>query len=95
MLFALIAVMVANNPNAIPGLGVKLNIPKPKVVTTRADNGKSGLFNARTTVYATILNQGGAGNVFVTFKVTQGKKTFDHSKSVYLAADESVDLNDV
>lgn len=86
------AIMILNNPNAVPGVKLEINTPKPIVVTSHADGKKSTLFNARTTVYATILNQGGKGNVIVTFYVTQGSKTFDKSKTVFLSAGQSKDL---
>lgn len=87
-------IMVMNNPNAIPGVKLEINTPKPTVVTSSADGKKSGVFNARTTVYATIMNQGGDGNVLVTFYVYQGSKTFDKSKSIYLSAGQSQDLEE-
>ncbi len=85
-------VMIGNNPNGVPGVKIEINTPKPIVVTSRADGSKSGLFNARTTVYATVLNQGGVGNVLVTFFCMQGGRTFDQSKSIYLSEGQSQDL---
>lgn len=84
--------MMTNNPNAIPGVKLEINIPKPIVVTSHADGKSSGLFNARTTVYATVMNQGGDGNVLVTFYVYQGSNTFDRSKTLFLSAGQSQDL---
>lgn len=92
LVLTLLLVMILNNPNAVPGVRVELNTPKPTVVTSRADGDKSGLFNARTTVYATVQNQGGAGNVYVTFYITQGKKKWDKGKSVFLSANESTNI---
>jgi hypothetical protein len=86
------AMMIINNPDSIPGVKIEINTPKPIVVTSRTDGKKSGLFNARMTVYATIMNQGGNGNVLVTFKVSQGGKDFERSQSLYLGASESQDL---
>ncbi|MBL7902991.1 MAG: DUF4339 domain-containing protein [Bacteroidia bacterium] len=86
-------IMVINNPNAIPGVKVEINTPKPIVITSRADGSKSGLFKARTTVWATVQNQGGAGNVLVTFHVYQDGYDYDRSKQIYLQANESQDLN--
>ena len=86
-------VMVNNNPNAIPGIKLQVNTPKPVVITSRADNSKSGLFKARTTVYATIQNQGGDGNVLVTFHVFQDGNDYDRTKSIYMRANESNDLD--
>lgn len=82
-----------NNPNAIPGVKVDVNPPRPVVVTTRADNGKTGLFKLRTTVYATIQNQGGEGDVFVKFLVHQGGNEYERSKSIYMQPNESVNLD--
>jgi hypothetical protein len=84
--------MIMNNPNAIPGFKLEINTPKPTVVTSKADGKNSGLFNARTTVYASVLNQGGEGNILVTFYVYQGSKTYDKTKSIYLSAGQSQDL---
>ncbi len=49
------AIMVINNPNAIPGVKFEVNTPKPVVITSRANESKSGLFNARMTVYASVI----------------------------------------
>lgn len=84
--------MVVNNPNAVPGVKLEINTPKPTVVTSRADGSKSGLLKARTTVWATVQNQGGAGNVVVTFHVYQDGNDYDRSKQIYLQANESQDL---
>jgi hypothetical protein len=88
------AVMVMNNPNSVPGVKLEINTPKPVVVTSRADGKGSGLFNARTTVYATVLNEGGDGNVLVNFYVYQGEKKYSRSKSIYLSASQSQDLEE-
>jgi len=84
--------MVVNNPNAIPGVKLEINTPKPIVVTSRADGSKSGLLKARTTVWATVQNQGGAGNVLVAFHVYQDGNDYEKSKQIYLGANESQDL---
>lgn len=89
---AIAAVVLVNNPNAVPGVKLEINTPQPTVVTSRADGSKSGIFNARTTVHATVINQGGDGNVLVTFYVYQGNKTYDRSKNVYLRSGASEDL---
>ena len=85
-------IMVVNNPNAIPCVQIEINTPKPIVVSSRADGSKSGLFKARTTVWATVQNQGGDGNVLVTFHVYQNGNDYDRSKQIYLQANESQDL---
>lgn len=84
--------VISNNPNALPGIKVEVNTPKPAVITSSADGSDSGLFNARTTVKATVQNQGGDGNVLVTFYVYQGSHTYDKSKSIYLPAGQSEEL---
>lgn len=85
-------VMFLNNPNSIPGVKVEINTPNPIVVTNRADGSKSGLLKARTTVYATVLNQGGEGNVLVTFHVYQDGNTFERTKPIHMNPNESQDL---
>lgn len=85
--------IVVNNPRSIPGVKFEINTPSPIVVTSRADNHKSGLFNAKTTVYATVMNEGGDGNVLITFHIYQGKKAYDRTKLIYLRAGQSEDVN--
>jgi hypothetical protein len=84
--------IITNNPNAVPGIKVEINTPKPVVISSSADGHKSGIFNARTSVKATVQNQGGDGNVLVTFYVTQGGNRFDKSKSLYLSANQTEEL---
>jgi hypothetical protein len=86
------ALMVVNNPNAIPGVRLEINTPKPIVVTSRADGSKSGIFKARATVWATVQNQGGDGDVIVTFHVYQDGNDYDRIKKIYLRANESQDM---
>jgi hypothetical protein len=85
-------VMFLNNPNSIPGVKVEINTPNPIVVTSRADGSKSGLLKERTTVYATVLNQGGEGNILVTFHVYQDGSAFERTKPIHLNSNESQDL---
>jgi len=94
LIIGVAALVVVNNPNAIPGMKLEINTPKPTVVTSRADGSKSGLINARTTVYATVMNQGGDGNVLVTFYVYQGNKTYDRTQNIYMRAGASEDLEE-
>ncbi len=84
--------MVVNNPNSIPGVKLEINTPRPIIVTSRADGSKSGLLKARTTVWATVQNQGGDGNVLVTFHVYQNGNDFERSKQLYMSANESQDI---
>ena len=85
----IITLVVINNPNALPGMKLQINTPKPMVVEYHSDQSKTRLFDRKVTIYATVFNQGGAGNVIVTFKVSQGNKSFDKSKSINLAGGES------
>lgn len=87
-----VATMIMNNPNSIPGVKFEINIPKPIVVTSRADSRNSSLLNLRTTVYATVINQGGDGMVLVTSYVYQDDNVYDRSKSIYMRANESQDI---
>lgn len=85
-------IVFLNNPNSIPGVKLEINTPSPIVVTSRADGSKSSLLKQRTTVYATVLNQGGDGNVLVTFHVYQDGNSYDRTQPIYLQANESRDL---
>lgn len=80
--------IVINNINTVSGI----TSPYPTIVTSRANGIDSGLFNARTTVYATVTNNGGSGEVIVTFYVYQGNNVYDRNKTIYLGAGESQDL---
>lgn len=93
ILSLIVVVIVKNNPNSIPGIKIEVNTPKPIVVTSRADNSKSGLLKLRTTVYATVQNQGGDGNVLVLFHVYQDGNDYERSKSIFLIANGSQDLD--
>jgi hypothetical protein len=91
---AIIAViMIKNNPNAIPGVKVQINTPKPTVITSRGDDKNSELLNFKETLYATVQNQGGDGTVIVTFNLMQDGNTYTRTQTVYLRANESRDLN--
>jgi RNA polymerase subunit RPABC4/transcription elongation factor Spt4 len=89
VILTILVIMVINNPNSLPGVNVQVNMPKPVVIESHADGKNSGIFNARATIYAIIQNQGGPGNVLVTFNVNQGTNTYDRSKSIYLNANET------
>lgn len=82
------AVILFNNSNK----NNKVDTPKPVIVSSGMDNKKSGLFNARETVYATVTNKGGAGNVIVTFYVTQKTKTYDKTKIIYLSEGQTENI---
>lgn len=80
--------IVINNSNIVSGI----TSPYPTIVTSRANGNDSGLFNARTTVYATVTNNGGSGEVIVTFYVYQDNNVYSRDKTIYLLAGESQDL---
>lgn len=84
--------MIFNNPNSIPGVKLEINTPKPMVVTSRADASKSTLLKGKTTVFATVQNQGGDGNILVKFHVYQDGNHFNRSQEVYLRANSSEDV---
>jgi hypothetical protein len=86
-------VMISNNPNAIPGVKLEVNTPKPIVITSRYDDNNSTLFKEKGTVYTSVQNQGGDGNVLVVFHVYQAGNSYERTKSIYLSANESKDLN--
>lgn len=92
LLVLILGIIVINNPNVIPEVKVEINTPKPVLITSRADGSKSGLFKQRTTVWATVQNQGGDGNVLVEFHVYQDGNDYDRTKQVYLRSNESQDL---
>ena len=94
LLVFVVFVVIKNNPNSIPGIKLEINTPKPIVVTSRSDNSKSGLLKLKTTVYTTVQNQGGDGKVLVVFNVEQGGNHYDRTKSIYLKANESQDLDE-
>jgi len=94
LVVCLIHIILKNDPGSIPGIKIKLNTPKPIVVTSRSDSSKSGLLKKRITIYATILNQGGKGNVLVTFHVFQDRNDWDRSKTVYLRPNESENVEE-
>lgn len=83
-----------NNPNAIPGVKLEINPPNPIVVTSRADQANATLIKLKATVYATIQNQGGDGNVLVTFSVSQAGNDYTRSQSIFMRSQESIDLNE-
>lgn len=82
-----------NNPNSIPGVTLKINTPKPVVATMRADDANATLLDYKETVYATITNQGGDGNVLVNFHLFQAGKSFIRTKSIYMSAGQNMDLS--
>jgi hypothetical protein len=91
VLAVLAVITFFNNPNSIPGVKLEINTPKPLVLHTSADNRKSDI-KMRTTVHGTIQNQGGNGNVLVTFHLIQDGKTYDRTQVVSLNSGESREL---
>lgn len=84
-----------NNPNTIPGIKIQINTPKPIVATQRADDADASVFNYKETVYATISNQGGDGNVLVNFHVTQAGKIYNKTMPIYMRAGQNLDVKEV
>jgi len=89
------AIIVYNNPNSIPGVKIQINTPKPIIATQRADNADASVFNYKATVYATISNQGGEGNVLVTFHMTQGGRTTNKTLPIYMQAGQNMDVKQI
>jgi hypothetical protein len=86
--------MVQNNPNVIPDVNIEVNPPRPVVLTSRADAGNSTLIKLKETVYITVQNQGGDGNVLVTFSVSQAGNDYKRSQSVYMKSNETIELKE-
>jgi hypothetical protein len=84
-----------NNPNSIPGVKIQINTPKPQVVTARADDADASVFNYKETVYATISNQGGDGNILVNFHITQAGKTTNKTMPIYMRAGQNLDVKQI
>ena len=85
-------IIIVNHSERVPQNAIKETTPKPIVVIQSADFSKSGLIKLKSTIYTTILNQGIAGNVLVTFHVHQNGHDYDKTKSIFLKANESQQL---
>jgi len=92
-LVIILFMMFKNNPNSIPGVKVQVSPPKPVLITSRGDDKNATLLDFKETVYATILNQGGAGSILVTFHLFQNGNDFVRTQTVYLKNSESRDLD--
>ena len=92
-LLIIIILILMNNPNAMPGVKLEVNAPKPVVITSRYDDNNSTLLKEKGTVYASVQNQGGQGKVLVTFYVYQAGNTYQRIKSVYFNSSETQDIN--
>jgi hypothetical protein len=75
-------------------VNVEVNPPKPVVTTERADEANSSILKEKETVYATIQNNGGAGNVLVTFHISQGGYNYDRSQSIQMTANQSSNVQE-
>jgi hypothetical protein len=84
-----------NNPNSIPGVKIQINTPKPSIATSRADDVNASVFDFKETVYATISNQGGDGNVLVNFHLQQAGKTYSKTMPIYMRAGQNIDVKEV
>jgi len=82
-----------NNPNSIPGIKIEINTPKPIVTNQSANDSKSTILKEKTTIYATIENQGGSGNVIVTFHLTQDGNAYQRENTIYLNSGESKNID--
>lgn len=85
---------VQNNSGIIPGVKIEINTPNPSVISSRADEINSTLIKRKVTVYATIQNHGGDGNVLVTFSVSQAGNDYQRSQPIAMKSGEIVDLNE-
>jgi hypothetical protein len=83
-----------NNPGIVPSIKVDMNPPNPVVITSRADAANSSLIKLKETVYVTVQNQGGDGNVLITFRVFQGGNDYKRSQSIYMKAGDQIDLSE-
>jgi hypothetical protein len=88
-----LSMMIANNPNIIPAIKVQVNSPKPKVISQRIED-ISSIFKEKWKVIALIQNQGGDGNVLVTFQLFQNGNSFDKTKEIHLKAGESLEVSE-
>jgi hypothetical protein len=88
-----LSMMIANNPNIIPAIKVQVNSPKPKVISQRIED-ISSIFKEKWKVIALIQNQGGDGNVLVTFQLFQNGNSFDKTKEIPLKAGESLEVSE-
>jgi hypothetical protein len=90
LVIAVATVIIIGHPKPEPV--VKATTPKPIVVITSADFSKTGVLKLKSTVYTTILNQGADGNILVTFHVQQKGHDYSKTKSIFLKANESQQL---
>jgi len=81
-----------NNGSPLPDMKIQINRPKPAVLASRADKSKSDI-KMRVTVYGTIQNQGGLGNIIVTFTVIQDGNSFDRTKVISLSGGEAQEVD--
>jgi len=87
-----LVVMLNNNPNGLPDIKVEVNPPKPVVLVTSSEDA-SAVFKARIKIMGTIQNQGGNGNVQVTFIVTQNGEEFKKYQSILMNAGETKEVD--
>ncbi len=93
IIFAIIGyIALKNNPNSIPGLKVEINTPKPRVLTQSANADNSNILKMKEKVSATIINDGGNGNILVSFHLVQDGKTYDRTQTISFIAGESKDV---
>jgi hypothetical protein len=90
LIMAVAAIIIISRPKPEPV--VKATTPKPIVVIQSADFSKTGVLKLKSTIYTTILNQGADGNILVTFHVQQKGHDYSKTKSIFLKANESQQL---
>ena len=84
--------ILKNNPNAIPGVKVMVQPPRPVVITSRGDDKNAELTDFKETIYATVQNQGGEGSILVTINLHQDANNFVRTQLLYLKPNESRDI---
>jgi hypothetical protein len=94
LLLILVVVMIRNNPDSIPGFKIEINTPKPILLSVRADDKNSTILKIKETVYARVQNQGGSGNVIVTFHISQDGNNYERTKSINLQSNEIQDIEE-
>lgn len=81
-------VVLVKYRHRLPGLKVDFNPPSPVVITSRTDDAGSTLFDAKATVYATIQNNGGDGNVLIFFDLYQNGEHYQKMMSAFMKANQ-------
>jgi hypothetical protein len=91
VIFAVVFFLIGP-PKPVPKKKILPTSPDPIVVIQSPDFSREGLLKLKATIYTTILNQGAAGKVLVTFKIQQNGHHYEKSKSIFLKENESQKL---